>query len=76
MLVVTRKPNESLIIADKIEVTVLEITKGSVKIGVEAPKDVKVIRNELWNTQNVNRDSSDVLAKGAFEALLKINRED
>ena len=41
MLVVTRKSDESLIISDNIEITVLEISKDRVKIGISAPKDVK-----------------------------------
>ena len=44
MLVVTRKLDESLIISDNIEITVLEIGKDKVKIGINAPKEVKVIR--------------------------------
>ena len=39
MLVVTRKTDESLTISDNIEITVLEIGKDRVKIGISAPKD-------------------------------------
>ena len=42
MLVVTRKTEESVIIADNIEVTILEVSKDRVKIGISAPKDVKM----------------------------------
>ena len=45
MLVVTRKADESLSIADNIEITVLEISKDRVKLGIAAPKDVKIIRS-------------------------------
>ncbi len=38
MLVVTRKANESITISDNVEITVLEITKDKVKIGINAPK--------------------------------------
>ncbi len=47
MLVVTRKTDESLTISDNIEITVLEIAKDRVKIGISAPKDVKIIRTDL-----------------------------
>lgn len=40
MLVVTRKTDESLTISDNIEITVLEITKDRVKIGISAPKEI------------------------------------
>ncbi len=78
MLVVTRKIDESLIIADNIEITVLDVSKDKVKIGVSAPKDIKIIRNELIHTQNVNKDSADSkeLSKKTLEALLNYNKED
>ena len=76
MLVVTRKTDESLIIADNIEIMVLEVTKDRVKLGVSAPRDVKIIRNELIDTQNVNKDSSKALPRDALEALLNYNKED
>ncbi|MCH5201237.1 MAG: carbon storage regulator [Oscillospiraceae bacterium] len=76
MLVVTRKTDESLIIADNIEIMVLEVSKDRVKLGVSAPKDIKIIRNELIDTQNVNKDSSKALGKDALEALLNYNKED
>lgn len=70
MLVVTRKTDESLTISDNIEITVLEITKDRVKIGISAPKDVKIIRNELKDAQDMNKQSSAALPKAAIEALL------
>lgn len=78
MLVVTRKTDESLIIADNIEITVLEVFKDKVKIGVSAPKDVKIIRNELIDTQNVNKDSGSTaeLPKNTLEALLNFTKGD
>ena len=76
MLVVTRKTDESLIIADNIEIMVLEVSKDRVKLGVSAPRDIKIIRNELIDTQNVNKDSSKALGKDALKALLNYNKED
>ena len=72
MLVVTRKPDESLIISDNIEITVLEISKDRVKIGISAPKDVKIIRSELRDAQNANRESSEAVSPDAIQALLKL----
>lgn len=76
MLVVTRKTEESVIIADHIEVTVLEVAKDRVKIGISAPKDVKIIRNELLDTQNINEDSSREISKETLESLFKFKKED
>ena len=42
MLVLTRKPNEDIIIGDNIRITVVEIAPGRVKIGISAPKSVRV----------------------------------
>jgi carbon storage regulator len=70
MLVITRKTDESLLIADNIEVTVLEISKDRVKLGVSAPKDITIIRYELKAAQNANRESAEVISKDALNALL------
>ena len=71
MLVVTRKTEESIIIADNIEIVVLEVSKDRVKLGITAPKDVKIIRNELRNTQESNLEASKAVSKAAITALLE-----
>ena len=71
MLVITRKASESLLIADNIEITVLEISKDRVKIGVSAPRDVAVIRYELVTAQNANREAAEVISKNALSALME-----
>lgn len=48
MLVVSRKKGESIRIGDDIEITVVKIDEGSVKISISAPKDVPILRNELY----------------------------
>lgn len=47
MLVLTRKVNQSIVIGDNVEVVILECKDGTVKIGIEAPKNVKVFRKEI-----------------------------
>lgn len=47
MLVLKRKEGQSLIIGDNIIVKVIEIEGRSVKIGIEAPKDISIVREEL-----------------------------
>jgi len=47
MLVLTRKPHESLAIGDNIEITVLSVKGNQVQIGINAPKDVCILRDEL-----------------------------
>ena len=70
MLVITRKTDESLLIADNIEVTVLEISRDRVKLGVSAPRDITVIRYELVTAQNANRESAQIISKDALSALI------
>ena len=47
MLVLTRKENESIRIGNDIEITLVRVRGGGVRIGIEAPRDVKVLRGEL-----------------------------
>ncbi len=47
MLVLTRKPEEKIRIGDNIVISVLEIEGGSVKIGIDAPRDVQILRMEI-----------------------------
>jgi len=47
MLVLSRKPGESVFIGNNIEVKVVSISKDRVKLGFEAPKDISLIRGEL-----------------------------
>lgn len=47
MLVLTRRENERLLIGDNIWITIVRVTPEQVWIGIEAPPDVKVVREEL-----------------------------
>lgn len=48
MLVFTRKKDESLIIGNEIEVTILNIGNGTVKVGINAPRHISVHRHEVY----------------------------
>lgn len=47
MLVLTRKTNQSIMIGDDIEITVLSVSGDKVRIGIEAPRDISVFRREV-----------------------------
>src|SRR5207253_2541197 len=47
MLVLTRQLGERIVIADSIVVTIVDIARGKVRLGVEAPAEVRVVRQEL-----------------------------
>ncbi len=49
MLILTRKIGETLVIADDVHVTVLGVKGNQVRIGVKAPKEVSVHREEIYN---------------------------
>jgi carbon storage regulator len=48
MLVLTRKIGESIKIGEEVTVRVLEVSKGTVRIGIDAPQDVKIYRYEIY----------------------------
>lgn len=76
MLVVTRKTDESLIISDNIEITVLEIGKDKVKIGVNAPKEVKIIRSELKDARQTNEQAAHASGSAIADLLKQHKQED
>ena len=55
MLVLTRKPNESLLIGDSIEIFVVKIKGNQVRLGINAPKYINVMRKELINEADKRR---------------------
>lgn len=67
MLVIRRKRDQVIRIGDSIEVTVLEIENGQVKIGISAPREIPVFREEIAATRQSNRGA--VLPASAMAAL-------
>ncbi|NLT49210.1 MAG: carbon storage regulator CsrA [Clostridiales bacterium] len=57
MLVISRKPGESLILSDNIKITILSVGNDKVAIGIDAPRSVSIIREELQETIQANKDS-------------------
>lgn len=58
MLVLTRKKGQSILLGEDIEVTVLEINRDSVKIGINAPKEITILRRELYEEiKRINLES-------------------
>lgn len=49
MLIITRRVNEATCIGEDIRIVVLGVNRGQVKLGVEAPRDVEILRDELVN---------------------------
>ena len=73
MLVLTRKIGESIIINDDIEVKVLEVDGGSVRLGIEAPQKVRVFRKEI---QDAIREENIKAARETSHLVNKIKQLD
>lgn len=70
MLVLTRKKGESIIISENIEIIILGVEGDTVKIGVNAPKDIEIHRKELYLAiQQSNEEASS----GRDDLLRKIS---
>jgi carbon storage regulator len=69
MLVLTRKSNQSIMIGDDIEVSVLAIMGEKVRIGIQAPRDVPVFRKEVYLEIQQEKDRDDAEPGSAREEV-------
>jgi carbon storage regulator len=84
MLVLTRKIDESIVIDDRIVVTVLGIEGDKVKIGISAPREVPILRQELWQAVADQNRIAEALANvlssgsepGSFQELRELLAEE
>lgn len=66
MLVLSRKINQSIVIGDNIEIMLVDIRGDQIKLGINAPKTVKIFRKEVYEeVENQNREA----AKSTIEEL-------
>lgn len=69
MLIVTRKQGEGIVIGDNIEISIVKLENGSVKLAINAPKEIKILRKELLKeVQDENKEAVLV----SLEALNKL----
>lgn len=81
MLVLTRKLDESIIINDNIEVKIVEIKENTVKLGISAPKEIKILRKEIFEEikrENIQaaKSSSAELPANIGQLLSKLPKPD
>lgn len=75
MLVLTRKPNQSIMIGDDIEVSVLSVVGDKVRIGIHAPQEVPVFRTEIYveiQREGENSSASEDVRAKVDDALGKL----
>ena len=59
MLVLTRKPGQSIMIGDGVEVEVLSVAGDKVRLGITAPRDVEIFRNEVLERVKTERGTAN-----------------
>ncbi len=70
MLVLTRKINEKIVIGDDIEIVLVDVAKDQVKIGINAPRNVKVHRWEVYEEiRKENEEASHITSLDPFANL-------
>lgn len=72
MLVLYRKKGDSILIGEDIAVTVVESSSDGVRLAIDAPRDVAILRKELLEAAEVNREAAKADAANQ-KALLKVN---
>ena len=63
MLILRRREGESFLIGDDIKVTVLTMGDGSVRLAIDAPKNIPILRSELLRAVDANRDAAEEQAR-------------
>ena len=71
MLVIGRKKGESLLIGEDIEITIVKIENGSVKIAINAPREVGILRSELYKEVTDENQKAIIFDAEAIEKLKK-----
>jgi carbon storage regulator len=72
MLIISRKKNEGIIINGDIILTVADVQGDKVRIGIDAPESVKIMRKELLDTEKSNREAAQISNKPDIEKLKDI----
>lgn len=72
MLIISRKKNDGVIIDENIELTIVDIQGDKVRIGIDAPTSVKIVRKELLETENLNKEAAQIQNKPDVKKLKDI----
>jgi len=75
MLVLTRKSNQSIMIGDEIEVSVLSIMGEKVRIGIQAPRSIPVFRKEVYLEIQQEKAAESKASRGEVDSALEELKE-
>ncbi len=78
MLVLTRKAGEGIIIGDDIKITIVELKGGGVRVGIDAPRDMKIHRQEVFDRikqENKEATQWDIADLNELSSLLDAGRK-
>lgn len=72
MLILSRKIGEKIIIGNNIELTIIDMKDGQVRLGIQAPRDITVFRKELYNeVQSENQEATIIKEENILSTLKK-----
>jgi carbon storage regulator len=74
MLVIRRRAGEALLIGDDVEIEILECGPSHVKVGIRAPREVTVLRKEIYLTRGQNLTAARTASSAAVGRLLNTLR--
>ena len=69
-MIITRKPGEAFYIGENVIITVVEAAGDKIKIAIDAPREIAVLRKELVDARQLNREAAETGAS-AIDALRK-----
>ncbi|HHD83591.1 MAG TPA: carbon storage regulator [Campylobacteraceae bacterium] len=73
MLILSRKTDEEIVLGNDIVIKITEISRGSVKIGIDAPKETAILRGEL--KEKIERANKEAAAGTNMEDLASLSRK-
>lgn len=76
MLVLTRKKGESIIIDNKIEIIIIEVNGDQVKMGINAPKEIPILRKEIYQAVKDENKAALQLGSSDINKLAEIIKKD
>jgi carbon storage regulator len=69
MLTITRKPGERIMIGDDVVVEIVEVTGSTVRVGITAPREKLIYREELWERVKAENEAAADADPGKFEGV-------